>query len=504
MNFKQFIEALQDFNWFQMGQTSKVKLNNSGTNPAILQPAKQRAQTFLAKNDPTLDQNLKQNYKAILINWIAHQMIEKGYKGETSDQKMRIGFSMQPYNPNYFEININDWETISITLHAHITEPEFWNSLNKYGNNKASVSINDLKNDAHFLRQNKKNNQDNPAPEGRTLINFPDGHKWLSLDKAYCEKEGKAGNHCGNINGQTNPSQIILSLRSPENTIIGTFVVDHGQLIEAKGYGNTKINPQYYPYIAKLFLTNSPPPLPITKTISGNNHLPESDTNVLDLCADPALPQETKEQLTQKFHNEINDPETIENYLSQRMSDKHRMNIISLLYKDKGPEFIENKFKTTKYNDKFLESLIKTKREYLGDIEKEIKNYRQQNIAPVTQTIDNNIKLANDLIENLQTILEFIKTNDPTKTNNKQYDFQETITNFAADWAWIANYPDYKQYAHTDHPNRRTINKLLKKYVEKLKTLFSLIQQHNTPETKNANNIIRLTLAKYPINHSDM
>lgn len=114
---------------------------------------------------------------------------------------------------------------------------------------------------------------------GRTIIEFPNGFKWIALDRESCEKEGNAGGHCGNA-GDPRRGDNILSLRDKSNRVYATFVINNGYLTERKANGNKKPGKELHPYIVGL-LNN-----PLVKGIGEGKYLTEMDFNLTDLDHD--------------------------------------------------------------------------------------------------------------------------------------------------------------------------------------------------------------------------
>jgi hypothetical protein len=87
------------------------------------------------------------------------------------------------------------------------------------------------------------------------LFEFADGTAWWFVDRAYCPEEGRSGGHCGNVMGKHQPDQRILSLRSKNNQVICTFILEpNGTLGEMKAVNNQKPNERYHPQIVKLLM----------------------------------------------------------------------------------------------------------------------------------------------------------------------------------------------------------------------------------------------------------
>ena len=118
------------------------------------------------------------------------------------------------------------------------------------------------------------------------LIKCNDGNSWWFVDRGFCEEEGRSGRHCGNVMGQHDTSQRILSLRTPKHNVILTFILErNGFLGEMKAVANQKPSEKYHPNIMQLLLN------PMVKGIKGAGHhpwmnfsifdLPENDINIL-------------------------------------------------------------------------------------------------------------------------------------------------------------------------------------------------------------------------------
>ena len=113
---------------------------------------------------------------------------------------------------------------------------------------------------------------------GKVLISFPDGWKWLDLEKGYCGIEGASMGHCGNVAGQMNRDHNIFSLRNPQNVPYLTFVDNgDGVLGEMKGRFNNKPEKKFHPYILALLKH------PRINKIKGGGYLPENNFQISDL-----------------------------------------------------------------------------------------------------------------------------------------------------------------------------------------------------------------------------
>lgn len=111
-----------------------------------------------------------------------------------------------------------------------------------------------LKDDSEQWHVHIASKQRSEGPEGRPvpLEGMPAGWQWVSLDKGYCDKEGKAMGHCGNAGYRDGDN--IYSLRDSRNVAHLTFIVNNGVLGESKGYGNNKPSKQYHPMIIPLLM----------------------------------------------------------------------------------------------------------------------------------------------------------------------------------------------------------------------------------------------------------
>lgn len=127
----------------------------------------------------------------------------------------------------------------------------------------------------------QKKSQGVPVQEGdRPLIEFKDGYKWWWVDRAYCEKEGQSGGHCGNVTGKYKQDQRILSFRTPQGQVLLTFILEpNGYLGEMKAKNNQRPQPKFHPYIVELLK------LDIVKGIQGGGYAPHMNFSMFDLDA---------------------------------------------------------------------------------------------------------------------------------------------------------------------------------------------------------------------------
>jgi len=157
-----------------------------------------------------------------------------------------------------------------------------FNSLDYHGGNLAE--------DSHHWHEIIKDRRVKSDEPGRSLIKFPDGWQWVSLDKDYCSKEAKAMGHCGNVMRKSGDN--ILSLRDPEGWSHLTFIVNNERLGESKGPKNSKwsdYDVKLKPYIIKLLES------PYVQFISGGGYKPEANFYLADLD-----PKEREELLKKK------------------------------------------------------------------------------------------------------------------------------------------------------------------------------------------------------------
>jgi hypothetical protein len=110
------------------------------------------------------------------------------------------------------------------------------------------------------------------------LIKCNDGTSWWFVDRSYCSEEGRSGKHCGNVVGQHDKTQRILSLRSVNHNVILTFILlENGYLGEMKAKANLKPAEKYHANIMQLLLN------PIVKGIKGAGYAPWMNFSIFDL-----------------------------------------------------------------------------------------------------------------------------------------------------------------------------------------------------------------------------
>jgi hypothetical protein len=93
-----------------------------------------------------------------------------------------------------------------------------------------------------------------PGKEGRTILKFEDGWKWVSMDSPSCSTEADAAGHCGNVPGAKDDENL-LSLRDANGRIHITMIVDANKVSnEVKGVANRKPKPYTHKYIMGLLM----------------------------------------------------------------------------------------------------------------------------------------------------------------------------------------------------------------------------------------------------------
>ena len=149
----------------------------------------------------------------------------------------------QPEDPNTF------FSTL-LQQHKNVLEKVFANKGSEF--TTTDFDINSLKDVAgtEEKRQIKAARSNKPGGSGSIVLEFPNGWKWVSLDKGHCEIEGNAAGHCGNANPL--PGENLLSLRDQDNHIHMTVVVKDGVTSEMKAPGNRKPKEYTHPYVIAL------------------------------------------------------------------------------------------------------------------------------------------------------------------------------------------------------------------------------------------------------------
>ncbi len=86
-----------------------------------------------------------------------------------------------------------------------------------------------------------------------------------------------SGKHCGNIVGQLQTDQRILSFRKDGNVLLTFILEPNGYLGEMKAKNNQKPQPKYHPHIMALLLSDR------VKGIKGAGYAPWMNFSVFDL-----------------------------------------------------------------------------------------------------------------------------------------------------------------------------------------------------------------------------
>lgn len=129
---------------------------------------------------------------------------------------------------------------------------------------------------AKTIQDINKYRSNREGPEGRIVLEFEDGWKWISLDKGYCADEGNAAGHCGNASPKQGEN--ILSLRDNNNRVHITMVEKNGVTNEFKGVGNKKPKEYTHKYIVGLLTKTE-----IIRKIGEGKYLPQNDFHLEDL-----------------------------------------------------------------------------------------------------------------------------------------------------------------------------------------------------------------------------
>jgi len=122
-----------------------------------------------------------------------------------------------------------------------------------------------------------------PEPDDQIVIDYGK-YAWVKLDREYCETEGKAMEHCGNM-GNPEEGDRILSFRSKVGETKQkphlTFILDKNNYLgEMKGRRNQKPDDKYHPYIIDLLQKD------FVKGIKGGGYLSQNNFSMYDLDED--------------------------------------------------------------------------------------------------------------------------------------------------------------------------------------------------------------------------
>lgn len=163
---------------------------------------------------------------------------------------------------------------------------KMWNNL---GN--AEFSFNDLNEVYHtYLRKKEEKQQEEEKlklaqnedyANNETVLQFPDGFKWVTNPKGFCEIEAELMGHCGN-KPSVKAGDIMFSLRDKRNIPYLTFIVNNktlgklNVLGESKGRGNTKPPANLHKYIVPFLIK-------FVDYIHGGGYAPERNFDFSDL-----------------------------------------------------------------------------------------------------------------------------------------------------------------------------------------------------------------------------
>ena len=148
---------------------------------------------------------------------------------------------------------------------------------------KNEINAQDLFNQFAQIEQEHQSKQRSEAPPAiqtgdYKLIPFSNGTAWWYINRAYCSDEARSGGHCGNVAGQYQNNQRILSYRDAGGHVLLTFILEpDGTLGEMKARFNQKPDPKYHPYIMQLLLND------MVKGITGEGYLPDMNFSIFDL-----------------------------------------------------------------------------------------------------------------------------------------------------------------------------------------------------------------------------
>jgi hypothetical protein len=499
LEFRLWLEADEDYAWFVHGHGQKKIKQMVGTHidREHWALAYQHVQQQLTQADPMVVRMLKPDHLNMLLNYLAF-----------------LTYTRASYHVDDIEAAIKNDNIARVygqfqnLVHANASNPKFFQALQFIGsrNEEPAVTVTMLRADTQMLAR-QASTATGPAPRtgppGRTLLSFPDGHQWVALDKAFCEREGKAGRHCGNAYGQHEKSDQILSLRNPAGEVEATFVLNHGHLAEAKGPGNQKLDPKFHPYVAALFLANGPKPLPVvsnyffygndgvsidTQDHDGNEvtinprplYMPHKDTTVMDLLYSNTVDAATKGKLVAKFRHELGDNVLMSNYLDHEMDDGHRRKVLQHM----GVGNMDQEFARSK--QRAADNAL-VKWSFAAPTEQQIANFHldHEEVIQLADYSTNELKrLLNHrwlvlvekvgpgrLATDLEELLDTLKAYEPKKF---MYEFDPEIARqlrerpyLADDWDQFNGDNNEKYRYHpkdlSDRPERRAMKKALTK-----------------------------------------
>jgi hypothetical protein len=170
-----------------------------------------------------------------------------------------------------FTRNTNDFLSYLINDQPNIAKSKF---------NNPAYTQNDLIKDTEDWHEKLRQQTRTKAAPGRKVLEMANGYYWVSLDKDYCNMEGDAMGHCGNVGRKQGDN--IYSMRDAKGIPHLTFIVNNQILGESKGYGNEKPEPKYHKHIV-AFLLGQDQGKNIVEFIQGGGYAPENNFHFNDL-----------------------------------------------------------------------------------------------------------------------------------------------------------------------------------------------------------------------------
>jgi len=263
MNFYEFYQLINENTVAQ--EIKKFKKENPSTAEKLLPVAYKQIKDFLPNIN---DKSLK-----TIANWILF---------------LYFYFCKQNQIYNASIVTFNRFLSNNLTLYLYqaylasqLDNNGNWSAILSSKFNDPKFSVYNLANLDRDYHENLKKKQRNiPGREGKTVLSFSDGYKWVDLERGYCDIEGTAMGHCGNsgaIRGDT-----ILSLRDDKNIPHLTFILNKGMLEERKARNNSKPSPKYHNYIIELLK------LSIIEGLGPGRYKPENDFKLSDLTQEQA------------------------------------------------------------------------------------------------------------------------------------------------------------------------------------------------------------------------
>jgi hypothetical protein len=145
-----------------------------------------------------------------IIKWLAYQEL-KNYKGTNFAKDFlarKFEFTSGPERDlHYNQGGVTDYLTAKLNPLGIDYDKNVISKLNN-----PALQFDEIKRDAQYWHQHVVGKRRIPSEEpGTPVVEFKNGWAWVTLDKEYCTKEGKAMGHCGNA--ARKPGDNILSLR---------------------------------------------------------------------------------------------------------------------------------------------------------------------------------------------------------------------------------------------------------------------------------------------------